>query len=56
MEDQLKVYERNGFGFAFWTLRGPYGVLDTGRKGAETIDFHGHRLDKGMMDLVRKYK
>ncbi len=56
MEDQLKVYERNGFGFAFWTLRGPYGVLDTGRKGAETIDFHGHRLDKGIMDLVRKYK
>ncbi len=56
MEDQMKVFRKHGFGFAFWTLRGPYGVLDTGRKDAKTVDFHGHRLDKGIMDLVEKYR
>ena len=55
MEDQLKVWHRHGFGFAFWTLYGNYGILDTRRKGAIECDFEGHRLDKGVYDLILKY-
>ena len=56
MEDQMKVWRKHGFGFAFWTLRGPFGVIDTGRKNARTVDFHGHALDQGVMDLVEEYR
>lgn len=56
MEDQLKLWKKHGFGFAFWTLRGAFGVIDSGREGARTEDFHGHRLDRGMMDLINKYR
>ena len=56
MGDQLKTWKKLGFGFAFWTLRGSFGVLDTKRKGAVEVDFHGHRLDKGLMDLINTYR
>lgn len=56
MGDQLKVWQKHGFGFAMWTLRGAYGLIDTRRKGAVEVDFHGHRLDKGLMDLINRYR
>ena len=53
MGDQLKVWRKHNLGFSLWTLRGSYGLLDTKRKGAIEVDFHGHRLDKGLLDLIK---
>ena len=34
---------------------GGFGILDSERKGAQYVDFHGHQLDKKMLDLMKKY-
>ena len=36
-------------------LLGGFGILDSERKGAQYVDFHGHQLDKKMLDLMKKY-
>ena len=56
MEDQLRLWKKLDIGYAFWTLRGAFGPLDTKRKGTREVDFHGHKLDAGLFELVEKYK
>lgn len=56
MEDQLRLWKRYNLGYAFWTLRGAFGPLDTRRKGTYETDFHGHKLDQGLYDLIMKYR
>jgi endoglucanase len=38
-----------------WNLRGDFGVLDSGRQDVTYEDFKGHKLDRKMLELVRKY-
>jgi aryl-phospho-beta-D-glucosidase BglC (GH1 family) len=55
MRDLLEIYEEYGWGWALWNFRGSFGVLDSERLGAEYVDFHGHHLDKKMIDLIRPF-
>lgn len=55
MEDQLKLYQEAGIGWALWNLSGAFGVLDSERDDVEYADWHGHKLDKKMLELLRKY-
>jgi endoglucanase len=52
MLDQLKTYN---IGYALWNLCGHFGLLDSDRPGAEYVDYRGHRLDKKMYDIMKKY-
>lgn len=55
MEDNLKVWREHGLGWALWNFRGAFGILDSGRADVQYEDFHGHKLDRKMLDLLLKY-
>jgi len=54
--DCLELLKEAGWGWALWNLRGErgYGFLDTHRKDVQYEDFHGHRLDRKMLELLQK--
>jgi aryl-phospho-beta-D-glucosidase BglC (GH1 family) len=54
-EDQLDILTSAGIGWALWNFRGSFGVLDSGRKDVEYENFHGHKLDRKLLDLLQKY-
>jgi len=55
MEDFLKVVKKEGFGWALWNFRGSFGILDSNRKDVHYKNFHGHKLDAQMLELLIKY-
>ena len=55
MEDNLKVLKRRGIGFALWNLDGAFGFIDSGRADVEYEDFRGRKLDRRMLELLRRY-
>jgi aryl-phospho-beta-D-glucosidase BglC (GH1 family) len=55
MEDQLKLWKEYNLGWAMWNFTGSIGVLDSGRDDVRYEDFHGHKLDRQMLDLLQKY-
>jgi endoglucanase len=38
-----------------WNFRGAFGILDSGRKDATYEDYHGHKLDRPMLELLREF-
>ncbi|ELZ26888.1 glycoside hydrolase family protein [Halosimplex carlsbadense 2-9-1] len=55
MEDALSLWEEAGWGWALWNFRGPFGVLDSERSDVDYEDWHGHDLDREMLELLREY-
>jgi aryl-phospho-beta-D-glucosidase BglC (GH1 family) len=55
MEDCLKNWQQAGFGWALWNFRGSFGILDSGRADVQYEDFHGHKLDRQMLNLLQRY-
>ena len=55
MEDCLQNWQEAGWGWALWNFRGSFGVLDSGRMDVQYEDFHGHQLDRRMLDLLQRY-
>jgi aryl-phospho-beta-D-glucosidase BglC (GH1 family) len=55
LEDCLKLWKDNGWGWAMWNLTGSFGVLDSGRADVAYEEFHGHQLDRKMLDLLLRY-
>lgn len=55
MDDLLTVFNELGFPWALWGLRGENGILDTERPDAEYIDFHGHKLDVRMYEILKRH-
>ena len=38
-----------------WNLDGTFGILDTPRTDCEFEDFHGHKLDRKALELLRRH-
>ena len=55
IEDNLRIMKERGLGFCLWNLRGAFGVMDSGRTDIAYEDFEGHKLDRELLDLLRKY-
>ncbi len=55
MEDYLRIWKMAGIGWALRDLRGPYGIIDSGRDDVQYEEFQGFSLDRAMLDLLRKY-
>lgn len=55
LEDNLKLWKERQLGWALWNFKGSFGVLDSNRKDVAYEDFHGHKLDRKMLDLLLKY-
>lgn len=55
MEAWLKEWQAARFGWALWNFRGSFGVLDSGRTDVTYEDWHGHKLDRRMLELLQRY-
>ncbi len=55
MEDFLSLWKEAGWGYAMWNLRGSFGIVDSGRDDVNYENFHGHKLDRKMLELLLKY-
>ena len=55
MEHCLKLWKGKGLGWALWNLRGRFGIMDSERKDIAYEDLNGHKLDRKMLELLRRY-
>ena len=55
MEHCLKLWSDHNLGWALWNLDGAFGFIDSGREDVDYEDFEGHKLDRKMLDLLRRY-
>lgn len=54
-EDVLEIITAANIGYSLWNLRGPFGILDSQRSDVAYEDWHGHQLDRKLLDLLRRY-
>ncbi len=54
-EDILDILKSNGIGIALWNFRGDFGILDSRRNDIAYTDWHGHKLDSKLLDLLKRY-
>ncbi len=52
--DVLGVLSTRGIGFALWEMRGDFGILDSQRSDVDYEDWYGHRLDRALLELLRR--
>lgn len=55
LRDVLEILTERGIGLALWNFRGTFGVLDSGRADVPYEDWHGHKLDRKLLDLLREF-
>ncbi len=55
MRDCLELWKEAGWGWALWNFRGSFGILDSGRQDVSYEDWHGHKLDRDMLELLQSY-
>jgi len=55
MKDFLELWRDAGWGWAVWNLRGSFGIVDSRRDDVKYEDFHGHALDKKMLELLLSF-
>ena len=51
--DTLDLMKDLKAGWALWNFRGQFGIVDTGRPGTEFKDFHRHKLDYRLLELLQ---
>jgi endoglucanase len=51
--DTLDLMRELNAGWALWNLRGQFGIVDTGRPGTDVKDFHGHKLDYKLLQILQ---
>ncbi|MDX9755420.1 MAG: cellulase family glycosylhydrolase [bacterium] len=56
MNDLLSLWKEAGWGYALWNLRGSFGIIDSGREDVQYEDFHGHKLDRLMLETLLRWK
>ena len=54
-EDVVNVLTKNNIGYALWNFRGEFGILDSDRADVAYEDWHGHKLDRKLLELLKKY-
>ena len=52
--DVTDILTQSGIGYALWNFRGDFGILDSGRADVNYTDWHGHKLDSKLLDLLKK--
>ena len=55
MEDCLSLWKEAGWGWSLWNFRGDFGILNSGRTDVQYENFKGEKLDRQMLELLRKY-
>ncbi len=52
--DVVDILSSNDIGFALWNFRGDFGILDSERQDVDYEEWYGHKLDRKLLDLIRK--
>lgn len=55
LRDVLDILTGHGIGYAIWNFRGSFGIMDSGRNDVDYEDFHGHKLDRKMLNILQEY-
>ena len=55
LRDVLEILTGHNIGLALWNFRGSFGILDSGRTDVAYEDFHGHKLDRKLLDLLQEF-
>jgi endoglucanase len=55
LHDLLDLWKEAGWGWAMWNLDGPFGIVDSERADVKYESFHGHKLDREMLELLRAF-
>jgi endoglucanase len=53
ISDLLALWKEAGWGWAMWNLRGTFGIVDSNRPDVAYEDFHGHKLDRKLLELLK---
>ncbi len=53
--DVLDILHSHKIGFALWEFIGSFGIIDSGRTDVAYEDWHGHKLDRKLLELIKKY-
>ncbi|MBK8477409.1 MAG: cellulase family glycosylhydrolase [Opitutaceae bacterium] len=53
--DVLDILTAQGIGYALWEFAGDFGILNSGRADVAYEDWHGHKLDRQLLELLKKY-
>jgi len=53
--DVLDILHQHKIGFALWEFIGSFGILDSERTDVAYEDWHGHKLDRKLLELIKKY-
>ena len=53
--DVLEILTGYGIGYALWNFRGSFGVLDSEREDVAYEDWHGHKLDRKLLELLQRF-
>ena len=52
LADLLSVFKEFRWGYALWNFRGPFGIIEHGRPGAQYEMTEGHPVDRALLDLM----
>lgn len=55
MKENLDLWQRAGWGWALWNIRGSFGVMDSNREDVTYENVKGRKLDRKMLELLRQY-
>ncbi len=55
LRDVLEILAAHGIGYALWNFRGPFGVLNSERRDVAYEDWHGHTLDRRLLNLLQEF-
>jgi endoglucanase len=51
----LSLWKEAGWGWAMWNFRGGFGVFDSERSDVKYENYKGHKLDRGMLELLKAF-
>lgn len=54
--DLLGLFEEFCWGYSLWNFAGPFGIIEHGRAGAKLEDYHGYKVDRALLDLLREHR
>ena len=54
-QDVLDILTDSKIGYALWNFRGDFGLLDSRREDVAYQDWHGHKLDSKLLELLKKH-
>ena len=55
LRDVLEILTSHNIGLALWEFRGTFGILDLRRQDVAYEDWHGHKLDRSLLELLKEF-